>query len=165
MLPFVFKISIKKHTINFFPKTDGEFPFYLEKEAKPEHAKIEMGIRKTFEKLLNFQKYIKRKSLNDFKMNKLLLEINEFMKDTNAVWTKTAEIGIDDYDFYVFTLVSRTKFIESQRSRRHLPRRHLPTISQLLYQPYHNVKLVSPKPNCLTDSSKKEMTPFFRPWN
>ena len=146
--------------MHFFPKIEGEFPFYLEKEARAEHSKIEVGIQKTFQKLLNFQKYIKRKALNDFKMDKLLLEINDFMRGTNAIWTKTAEIDIDDYDFYVFTLVSRTKFIESQQSRRHLP-----TISQLLYQPYHNVKLVSPKPNCLTDSSKKEMTPFFRPWN
>ena len=153
MLPFIFKISIKNQSLNFFPRIDGEFPFYLEKEAKPEHAKIEIGIRKTFEKLLNFQKYIKRKSLNDFKMTKLLHEINEFMKNTNAIWTKTFEIEIDDNDFYVFTLVSRTKAIESQRSRRNR-----------MSTPYHNVRPVS-KPNCMAQSSKKEMTPFFRPWN
>ena len=140
--------------MHFFPKTEGEFPFYLEKESREEHSKIEIGVRKTFEKLLNFQKYFKRRFLNDIRMDKLLFEINDFMKDTNAIWTKTAEIGIDDYDFYVFTLVSRTKFMESQRSKRHR-----------MFQPYQNAKPVSPKSNCLAHSSKKEMSPFFRPWN
>ena len=139
--------------MHFFPKTEGEFPFYLEKESREEHSKIEIGVRKTFEKLLNFQKYFKRRFLNDIRMDKLLFEINDFMKDTNAIWTKTAEIGIDDYDFYVFTLVSRTKAIESQRSRRNR-----------MSTPYNNVRPVS-KPNCMAQSSKKEMTPFFRPWN
>ena len=131
---------------------EGDFPFYLEIEAREEHSKIERGIRKSFDKLLNFQKYIKRRSLSDFKLDKLLFEINEYMKNTNALWTKTCEIGIDDYDFYVFTLVSRAKFVESQRSRNDR------------IQPY-NIRQGQARPICLAQPSKKEVTRFFRPWN
>ena len=138
--------------MHFFPKTE-EFPFFLDQQASKEHFKIEVGIQRSFERLLVFQKYIKRRVFEEWKIDKLLCEINEFMADTNAIWTKTCEIGIDDFDFYVFTLKNRTQINLSLRTRQKRKREHGD----------HTVE--PSKPSYLVYLlNQQETTPFFRPW-
>lgn len=152
MLPFTFKISVKCQTMHFFPKTE-EFPFFVHQQAREEHLKIEVGVQKSFERLLVFQKYIKRRVFEEWKIDKLLCEINEFMAGTNAIWTKTSEIGIDDFDFYVFTLKNRSQISLSLKTRR----------KRNCKRPGHTVEPSNPS-YLVYLLNKKETTPFFRPW-
>lgn len=117
MLPFIFKISIKCNTIHFFPTNDN-YPFFLTRQADKNHWKIESGLQLTFDKVLRIQSSIKRKYITESRVSKLLKEINEYMSGTDAIWIKTSEIDIDDFDFHVFSLVSKTQMMSVQKIRK-----------------------------------------------
>ena len=147
MLPFDFKFSTKSQTIHFFPKSD-KFPFYTVVQSEPEHRNIEIGVQLTFKKLLNIQRNMKRRNMNEANLEKLLTEINKFMEGTNAVWVKSQETQ-NDHDFIVFRLVNRHIYTNRNSN---------PTLRM-------RVNLEKSRETQINLSKSEEKSPFFRPWN
>ena len=149
MLPFIFKVSIKCNTIHFFP-TNQNYPFFLTRQADEKHSKIESGLQLTFDEVLRFQSSIKRRYITEARVSKLLKEINGYMNGSDAIWIKTSEIDIDDFDFHVFTLVSKTQMMSVQKiTKKKISGAKRP----------HDEDISSP-----TEFINENKTPFFRPW-
>jgi len=143
MLPFIFKISVKCNTIHFFP-TNESYPFFLTRQADEARWNIESGLQLTFDEVLRIQSSIKRRYMTEARVSKLLKEINGFMNGTDALWIKTCEIDIDDFDFHVFSLVSKTQMMSLQKITK---------------------KTGTKRPRDENNfPSQLVKTPFFRPW-
>lgn len=143
--------------MHFFPKTGKDFPFFLHREAREEHCKIENAIQLSFSKLMKFQRNMKRKHhVSEYELDGLLMEINRFFVGTNAIWTKTLELEIDEFDFFVFNLESRSKIKMQQNLRRIEIHDDLP--QNISFIP------VNSDSTHFQRATQPEPTPFFRPW-
>ena len=83
MIPFTFKVSIKRNSVHFFPKGD-QYPFFLVSNIDNQYFLVEAAIQKTFDRLLTLQQQIKKRSLNEQRVDNLLVEINNYFIGTDA---------------------------------------------------------------------------------
>ena len=83
MLEFHFRISMSQNSIKFFPVTD-DFPFCLE---ETETGTLKRGIQRSFERLVAEQETIRRWSMDERRINKLINDLNGYMINTGALWT------------------------------------------------------------------------------
>ena len=116
MLPFIFSISIKTNSIHFFPMRNN-FPFNQKKESDKKTSTIEVGVQKSFNKLMKIQILLKRKKVNVQMIEKILDDLNQFMLSTNAIWRRVPSAQ-DDESFFTFRLFNRQKCISSENRAR-----------------------------------------------
>ena len=96
MLPFHFRISIRKNSIKYFTVFE-DFPFLL--EAHSENT-WRTKLQKSFERLVAEQGLNKCRPLTTKRLNTLINDLNHYMKGTGAIWALVKE----ESDFQEFQL-------------------------------------------------------------